>query len=217
MAFAYFFLRKNMGTRGENKITTEEKISNAFVELSLSNPIEKITIQEIADRAGVIRPTFYNHFEDKYDLLRWVVKKDMIVPVMPLFESGFFQEGLVVMFSNAQKQKAFYIQASKLEGVISFDKIVTDLIREIILEFILKRVDEKAVIRDWFTPFDLADYYAQSMTFVAMRWIRTGMLLDPLEVAAVYKAIINNSLEDMVEHFVEYAEYEKNRGYIKLT
>ena len=44
-------------------------LAKSFKELAVHCPIEKITIKEITDGAGVIRPTFYNHFQDKYELL----------------------------------------------------------------------------------------------------------------------------------------------------
>ena len=36
-------------------------------ELMLKNLFEKITIKQICDATGVIRATFYNYFDDKYD------------------------------------------------------------------------------------------------------------------------------------------------------
>ena len=38
---------------------------------------EKITIKQICDRAGVIRATFYNYFDDKYDCLSSIVFLDL--------------------------------------------------------------------------------------------------------------------------------------------
>ena len=43
----------------------EGLLADSFKELALEKPIEKITIREITDRAGVIRVTFYNHFQDR--------------------------------------------------------------------------------------------------------------------------------------------------------
>ena len=48
---------------------TRQSIRNALIELMLEKPYEKITIQEIIDRANVGRATFYNHYQDKDDLL----------------------------------------------------------------------------------------------------------------------------------------------------
>ena len=38
---------------------------------------EKITIKQICDATGVIRATFYNYFEDKYDCLNCIVYHDI--------------------------------------------------------------------------------------------------------------------------------------------
>ena len=49
---------------GQAKSAVDTLLAEALKELAEKHPIEKITIKEITDRAGVIRPTFYNHFQD---------------------------------------------------------------------------------------------------------------------------------------------------------
>lgn len=44
-------------------------IMNAFVQLVSEKEFDKITINEIAERADVNRGTVYSHYSDKYDLL----------------------------------------------------------------------------------------------------------------------------------------------------
>ena len=46
------------------KATVDKLLAESFKELVAVTPVEKITIKEITDKAGVIRPTFYNHFQD---------------------------------------------------------------------------------------------------------------------------------------------------------
>lgn len=48
---------------------TKQIMREALIELMLEKSYEKITIQEIIDRANVGRATFYNHYQDKDDLL----------------------------------------------------------------------------------------------------------------------------------------------------
>ena len=48
---------------------TQQIIREALVELMLEKSYEKITVQNIIDRANVGRATFYNHYQDKDDLL----------------------------------------------------------------------------------------------------------------------------------------------------
>ena len=48
---------------------TKKSLFEAFVALIYEKPIEDITINELCDRAGIRRATFYKHYSDKYDFL----------------------------------------------------------------------------------------------------------------------------------------------------
>ena len=68
-----------MTNQGKKAIDTV--LAESLKELSESRPLEKITIKEITDKVGVIRPTFYNHFQDKYELLEWIITTELLEPI----------------------------------------------------------------------------------------------------------------------------------------
>ena len=47
---------------------TKMFLKNAILELLKEKPLNKITIQELCDKAEVNRSTFYAHYLDIYDL-----------------------------------------------------------------------------------------------------------------------------------------------------
>jgi AcrR family transcriptional regulator len=47
---------------------TRDRLGDALMELALEKPFDKITVQNVLDRAGVSRSTFYMHYNDKDDL-----------------------------------------------------------------------------------------------------------------------------------------------------
>jgi AcrR family transcriptional regulator len=47
---------------------TRDRLGDALIEILLQKPLDKINVQEILDRAGVSRSTFYTHFRDTNDL-----------------------------------------------------------------------------------------------------------------------------------------------------
>lgn len=48
---------------------TCNRLGTALLELILEKPVNEVTVQDVLDRAGVGRSTFYQHFRDKDDLL----------------------------------------------------------------------------------------------------------------------------------------------------
>lgn len=173
-------------------------LAESFKELARKEPIEKITIKEITDRAGVIRPTFYNHFQDKYELLEWIVMTQIIAPIEPLMQNGMVYESLVLMFTSVEQDKEFYSRACRLEGQNSFESIVRSCVRKVILSVVQKRSSGRKLPHAWLTPDNLADYYSQSMCFVAIHWIKGGMPISAREVADIYQYVIKRSLEDIL-------------------
>lgn len=118
---------------GQGKSAIDTLLAESFKELALKHPIEKITIKEITDKAGVIRPTFYNHFQDKYELLEWIIDTQLIAPAEPLIQNGMVNEALILLFSNIEKEKEFYQKAIHLEGQNSFESIAQSCIMKVFL------------------------------------------------------------------------------------
>jgi AcrR family transcriptional regulator len=55
---------------------TLKLLQNAMVELLREKEFSQITVQDVTERAEVNRATFYDHFDDKYDLLNYYVRED---------------------------------------------------------------------------------------------------------------------------------------------
>jgi len=90
---------------------TRMLLGDAFLRLILEKPIEDITVQEVLDRAGIGRSTFYLHFRDKNDLLLsqlerfgehmstvLIVNKEKSLRVAPVAE----------MFVHVEQQRKLY-------------------------------------------------------------------------------------------------------------
>ena len=89
---------------GQAKSAVDTLLAEALKELAEKHPIEKITIKEITDRAGVIRPTFYNHFQDKYELLEWIIMEDLLKPMIPLIKNGMLDQAWIFLFTSIAKK-----------------------------------------------------------------------------------------------------------------
>lgn len=181
------------------KETTDTLLAESFKELVCQQPIEKITIKAITDRAGVIRPTFYNHFQDKYELLEWLIRTQVLEPTKPLIHAGMIDEALLLIFTSVKADGEFYRNAVRLEGQNSFEEITKKCIMDALLEVINKKGREGRKRHPWLTPEHIAQYYAQSMCFVVVNWIRSGMTVEPREITDIYNYIITRSMMEVIE------------------
>lgn len=183
---------------GNGKTAVDTLLAESFKELAVQQPIEKITIKEITDRAGVIRPTFYNHFQDKYELLEWIITTELLEPVQPLMQNGMIDEALVLVFTTIGKEKEFYMRASRLKGQNSFGDIVKGCITNVLLHSFEERTIDANVPSPWLTKERIARYHAQSMSFLVLSWIQSGMTMPAREMADIYNYMIKNSIADII-------------------
>ena len=188
----------------EDRNAVEVRLSSSLKKLAVRTPFEKITIKQITDGAGVIRVTFYNHFQDKYDLLEWIVKTEILDPVRILIANKMFKEAIVLIFSNMKKEKDFYMHVVNMQGQNSFSEIVESAIRQLLLSLLDEQgTKKKQFAHKWMEPEYLARYYAQAMTYVVVNWIKSGMEMEPEEVATIYEYIASRSLWDIIEEMSE--------------
>jgi AcrR family transcriptional regulator len=147
----------------------------------------------------VIRPTFYNHFQDKFELIEWIVHNDLLEPIEPLIGNGMIEEAMVLLFSNIERDKAFYMHVVKLEGPVTFHSIAQKCVGEVLLDVIRAQMKGGHAKHKWLTPEIIAGYYAQTMCFAAEEWIKQGMTVSPREMAAAYQYIMTHSMTEVIE------------------
>jgi probable dihydroxyacetone kinase regulator len=183
----------------QDKRGTKDKLAASFKELLRRTPMEKITIKDITDLAGVIRPTFYNHFHDKYDMLEYIIWRDLMMPIKPLLVNDMIIEGLTLLFSAIKNEKEFYKHAVKIEGQNSFEKIARDQVTQLLRQVIEEKHSNIHVKYKWLSAEVIATYYAQAMVYVAIEWIRTDFVIQPKELSEIYEYISTHSMMDLID------------------
>lgn len=56
---------------------TKQTISEAVKTLLFEKNVKKLTVKDIVEQCNITRQTFYYHFEDIPDLLRWTIEQDL--------------------------------------------------------------------------------------------------------------------------------------------
>ena len=190
----------------QSRENIEGRLIRAFKELVLSEPVEKITIKEITDKAGLIRTTFYHHYQDKYDLMEQIVRMEIVDPIGSLLENDMIDEAIVLIFSNLLREKEFYMKLAKTSGQNSFEQISEKCVADILLKIVGGKLQAGLSVNEfkhkWVSPEMVAGYYSKTIVFAVMFWIDKGMPYSPKEMAEIYDYIFSHSLQDVVDELM---------------
>lgn len=105
--------------------TTKDLLAESLKELSTLKPIDKITVKEIAQNCGFTSKTFYNHFQDKYDLIAWIYSTAMEKIFSKIDGKNYtwkdtLTEGLNYFFDNKEFLKNLIAHTSGQDSFINY-------------------------------------------------------------------------------------------------
>lgn len=187
-----------------HKKNVKEALAEGFKSLLLEYPFEKITIKMITDRIGVIRPTFYNHFVDKYEVLEWICYQDIFQGAEVLINSNMLSEAVKFLFSKIEQNQEFYLKAVKIQGQNAFRDIFKKQITKLILDAFEARGNNIHAHNKVFTTDAMSTYYAQGLTYIIEEWLLRGLPVSAEEMTKAYYVLCTTTVEDMLENGYDF-------------
>lgn len=158
---------------------TKRKMADALKELIRTESFEKITISDITEKCCVHRQTFYYHFQDRYELLDWLLHNELLFPLSDGFSFDNMYDKLFDMFSTMYEDKKFYQHALKInsEDITRFvGNIVTDEFLRII-KALGKENGIKSV--DAGEEMFMSEFFGYGISGVVYNWVSKGMKETP--------------------------------------
>ena len=158
---------------------------------------EKITIKQICDATGVIRATFYNYFEDKYDCLNCIVYHDIAEGMIACIGSGTVEEALEGMLKNVEDNRAFYKLAYNVTGQNSFEDMIRDNLALVFREYLAR--NRRPGSLEKYSNDLLARYYAECVAFDIREFVfRKDSSLGIREMRQMIIDLMSVSLSDLL-------------------
>ena len=95
---------------------TKELLAQSLTELMVTTPLEKISVNDIVEHAGVGRNTFYYHFEDKFDLVNWYFQSGATQFLVTRGHYASWSTLLTDLEEYLLQNKTFYVNALAYTG-----------------------------------------------------------------------------------------------------
>lgn len=184
----------------EKKELTKDLLTASFRELIMEMPFEKITIKMITDGAGVIRPTFYKHFQDKYEILEWIIETNIASKIQILIDNDMEEDIFRLLCSCLEKDREFYKRLYRIEGVNSFSDLMYKYLYNTLLA-LLRKYPLKAPSRlEILSSEMVAMFYTSGLTHSLQYWIMHENPYTADQLYQAYEYVIHSSILDLVDY-----------------
>lgn len=168
-------------------LRTKKALAAVLKEKMTKKSFSKITVTELIETCDINRKTFYYHFEDIYDLLKWTFEQEAI-EVLKSFDLLVNAENAIDFVMNYLEDNKYFINcAYDSVGYSELKRFLYTDIVEIFSNTIEKASKKlKIFVDENFKKF-LADFYTEALA---------GMILSKLQGISNYERqnIVDNVL-----------------------
>lgn len=185
----------------KNSIETKKILATSLKELMKTKGLEKITIRELTENANVNRQTFYYHFEDIYDLLKWTFQQEALQLLAVHESTDVWQEGLLQLFQYLDENREISICALSSLGRGHLKRFfysdIHNIIGKVVYEF-----GEKLQAHNEYMAF-LTHFYTVSLASLVESWVLGEMDETPEEMIKMIDCFIQDQLRGAKSRFEE--------------
>lgn len=172
---------------------TKKALAQALKSKITEKDLSQITVTELTSICGIKRQTFYYHFNDIYDLLKWLYTNEIIkeIKIDDTYES--WTKCYSYIFEYIKKNKDLILR--------TYNSIAKDYFQNFLNRhtktFISKVIEEKTsdIAVDSKTKNFLSNYYKNVLIGFIKDWIEEGMLEDTSSLITKVECILEGSID----------------------
>ncbi len=192
-------------------LSTKRLIAQSLKELSEEKPFDKISVGEIAARSNVNRQTFYYHFQDKYDLLKWIYKEDYFFPNMQNLNFDNWDQCLRGILESVRADRRFCVNTIRHTEQEVTELFLADTVHifDVALDLLKNQSAEKEKTLRRVDPEEqnfIARFFAYGVCGILVEWIEKGMKEEPEVVAHRMRNLLNTCKELAYKQVLEENE-----------
>lgn len=179
--------------------TTKRALEESLKVLLLKKPLNKITISDITNEAGISRMTFYYHFQDIYELVEWSCTEDAKRVLQGKKTYATWQEGMLNIFEAVLENKPFVLNVYHSVSREKIEEYLYVLVYDLLYDVVAELSEGKEVpARD---QESIAHFYKYAFVGVMLDWVKSGMKEPPKKLVQHFSQMIHGSMERSVRNF----------------
>lgn len=174
-------------------LKTKASLYRALIELMKEKEFEQIKISEICTKSMINRSTFYDHYNDKYELLESFMndmKKELEENIVVDTEinniKDFYMELLKVMLEHIDENKEVYSSLLKINS----NSIAKDMMIDTVLNSVAKRINEDFINKSNIPTKIVILFYASGIISIIVDSLQDTKKFDKEKILSIISSLL---------------------------
>lgn len=178
-------------------IRTRKLLCSSLMELMQTTSFDKLSVNDICQKAMVHRATFYNHFDDKTDLLNYAIDE---------LQEELFEKSIENETYNSQKEMLMALVECVIDFMVenkqklalvyknSADKL-SSLVSNTVGRSIKYLINKNKYKQEYLLPIDIiVNFFTGGITMIGINWLESEKPYSKDEMLKFFDILLNEEL-----------------------
>lgn len=178
---------------------TKEFLAKTLIVMLQTSSVDKISVKQLTNKCGLSRQTFYNHFQDIYELVEWIYQNAIEKLIFNNKNCKTWQQGFIRLLNFTRDNKTFVQNTYK----DSTHDILKKYMYKIINSLVLAEVERQSVgisVEQRYKNF-FAHFYSVAFLNIDLEWVKTGMIEEPTDMVEQIDVLIKGDLKKALTQY----------------
>lgn len=188
-------------THAESTYQTKKALGNALKELAKHKELSKITVSELITTCNVNRKTFYYHFDDIYDLVKWIIEQETLDKIQNYNLINDYSGTIEFLLNYIESNSHFLISVYYTVG----HDIVKNLFKQDLTQIVTQLIDDTEAELNSRIPADfklfLCDLYIDSTISMLINSIKNPYKYDNDKIVDYFKLTLPSIIPTAIKNY----------------
>lgn len=190
-------------------LNTKRLFADALKRIVIQKSFSKVTVSELIRECKVNRKTFYYHFLDVYDLLKWTLEQEAIKNVKNFDLIVDYEEAILFVIDYIEKNDQFL---NNIYYSLGRDELKRFFYADFvgIIDSIIEKAEEEMCIQltNNFRTF-LATFYTEAVAGILVEWITHQEQQSKEELITYISIIFRSAIPTTIKQFPKNTDLPK--------
>lgn len=176
---------------------TKQRLADALKQQMQKKPLNKITVRELLDMTDITRSTFYYHFTDIYDLMKWMFDTELMELLKKSESFTSWDNGLLLALRYVEQNRKVCLCAYNSVGLGVLQQLFYKNVVSIMQRFVASLTADIPAHPEH-VEF-IVQYYTGALVMMLLRWIMHPDGHTPEEMIALLDVAMYGNIRAALE------------------